>query len=398
MQLKMYSGLNGVNARTKPNVAIVTYPFLMGTGNIILDNLVALTRPLVNRLMILTGGNYDSKPRGVEVIRISEKQRTSFVTKVLEQMIVHIRLLRFLSRMSGEIDIIIFSLGIAYPVPLFFAKAAHVKSFVVLNGGGAAKRLPATRENRTSWQLGELATIYLLEFFERISYYVADKLIAVSPSVIDQMNLHRYAKKTAIADLYILDCNVFGIKTNIGERQDIVGYVGRLEAEKGVLNFIKAIPKILCELPHLRFVVIGEGYLQDKIERSLISNNLTEYVQLIGWVPHDDIPAWLNKMKLLVIPSYTETGPIIMVESMACGTPVLATPVGSVPDHIEDGRTGFLLENNAPGCIARNVVRAISCNNLAQISKNEYAYVCEKYTRTKASEAWSEILSNGSSG
>lgn len=384
-----------VDTKTKPNVAIVTCSWNLRTSTVILDNLIGLILPLANRLVILTGVYYGSRPGGAEVIIISEKEPTSLVTKVLEQMMVHIRLLRFLSRMRGEIDILIFSMQTAYPAPLFFAKAAHIKSFIVLNGGGAAKRLPAIREARTSWQLGELAETYLLEAFERISYYFADMLIAVSPSVIDQMNLHRYAKKTAIADIYPLDCNAFNIKTSVDERQDIVGYVGRLEAEKGVLNFVKAIPKILSEQPRLRFIVIGEGRLQDEIDRELNSNNIAEHVQLIGWVPHDDLPAWLNKLKLLVIPSYTETGPIIMVESMACGTPVLATPVGSVPDLIEDGNTGFLLANNAPDCIAENVVRAISRVNLAQISKNANVCVCDKFTQTKASEIWGEILSNG---
>lgn len=396
--IKTYNALNGVSAKTKPNVAILTSPFVVRSGKTPLENLVALTRPLVNRLVILSGGDYGNLPRGAELIRISEKKRVSLVTKVLEQVIVHIRLLRFLSRMRGEIDILIFFLGTAYPVPLVFAKAVHIKSFVFLNTGGAAKQLPAIRENRPFQQLGPRATLYLLEVFERISYYLADKLIAVSPSVFDQMNLHRYAQKTAIAGLYVLDCNAFNIKTNFRERQDIVGYVGRLTGEKGVLNFIDAIPMILSELPRLRFIVIGEGILQDDIQKSLNRNNLDEFVELVGWVSNDDIPKWLNKFKLVVIPSYTETGPIIMVESMACGTPVLATPVGSIPDLIEDGRTGFLLENNAPECIARNVIRAISRPDLAQISKNACACVREEFTWTKASEAWSEILSFEPSG
>ena len=85
-----------------------------------------------------------------------------------------------------------------------------------------------------------------------------------------------------------------------------------------------------------------------------------------------------------------------MFESMACKTPVLAAPVGSVSDVIEDGKTGFLLENNSPACIARSILRAISSPDLERISQDGYDYVRENYTYARALEAWRKILSTRS--
>ena len=59
-----------------------------------------------------------------------------------------------------------------------------------------------------------------------------------------------------------------------------------------------------------------------------------------------------------------------MLEVMACGTPVLATPGGAIPDVIIDGKTGFIMEDNTPCCIAHNVKRALSCPDLEEIAKN----------------------------
>jgi glycosyltransferase involved in cell wall biosynthesis len=78
----------------------------------------------------------------------------------------------------------------------------------------------------------------------------------------------------------------------------------------------------------------------------------------------------MNKMKLLVFPSYSEGLPSTLLEGMACGTPVLVTPVGAMPDIIQDGKNGFIMQNNSPECIAKNIRRALDHPDLEVISKN----------------------------
>ena len=68
-----------------------------------------------------------------------------------------------------------------------------------------------------------------------------------------------------------------------------------------------------------------------------------------------------------------------MIEAMACATPVLATPVGGIPDIIIDGETGFILEDNSPKNIAKNIVRALQHPNLESISINARKMVKDRY-------------------
>ena len=72
---------------------------------------------------------------------------------------------------------------------------------------------------------------------------------------------------------------------------------------------------------------------------------------------------------------------------MACGT-----PVGAIPDVIIDGKTGFIMENNSPECIAANVGRALSSPDLERIAENGRRFVEENFTFEKVVENWKRVL------
>ena len=91
---------------------------------------------------------------------------------------------------------------------------------------------------------------------------------------------------------------------------------------------------------------------------------------------------------------FEEGVPNIVLEAMACGTPVLATPVGGIPDVIKDGDTGFIMEDNSPECIATNTVRALSHPDLEAITAKARALVDEKYAYEVVVENYRKILTS----
>jgi glycosyltransferase involved in cell wall biosynthesis len=112
-----------------------------------------------------------------------------------------------------------------------------------------------------------------------------------------------------------------------------------------------------------------------------------------GYLPHRKVADYLNEMKLLVLPSYSEGLPHVVLEAMACGTPVLATPVGAIPDIIKDGETGFLLKSNDPNHIAERVVELLNKTELLErVSVNAYNFVRTNFSFEKTLESWKKII------
>ena len=130
----------------------------------------------------------------------------------------------------------------------------------------------------------------------------------------------------------------------MAERKRRIGYLGRLDEEKGV----DVLVEVVKELPEeVTFVFIGDGALRPRIERELADRIEAGSVELTGWVDHEDVSALLGELRLPVMTSRTEGVSTTALEAMACGTPVCATPVGGIPDVVEDWETGLLLDTES---------------------------------------------------
>jgi glycosyltransferase involved in cell wall biosynthesis len=227
-----------------------------------------------------------------------------------------------------------------------------------------------------------------------INLRLADKIIIYSRALVKDMNIEKYQHKIIISHEHFIDFTKFRIYEKINDRLSVIGYIGRLSGEKGILNMIMAIPHVLRQNNSISFIVCGEGELASKIMKFIRKEHLKGHVTLAGPIPHEDVPQYLNKMKLLVLPSYTEGLPNIVLEAMACGTPVLATPVGAIPDIVKDNETGFLLKSNDPRHIAERIIELINKPELLEkVSVNAYNFVRENFSYEKTLESWRRILS-----
>ena len=142
----------------------------------------------------------------------------------------------------------------------------------------------------------------------------------------------------------------------------------------------------------IEFLIVGDGNFNNEIKNFILTNNVNNRVKFIGWISHETIPDYLNELKLLIIPSYTEGLPNILLEAMACGTPVLATPVGAIPDIIRDGETGFILSENDPDNIVENIKNILNSHYLNSIVGNAKNFVEKNYTFSECVKNYEKVI------
>ena len=121
----------------------------------------------------------------------------------------------------------------------------------------------------------------------------------------------------------------------VEDAAELVLYVGRLVPEKGLRELIAATRSLAAQRPRLSLVLVGDGPMRGEIEAALAATPCAA-VRLAGPQPPDSVAGWLAACNLLALPSYSEGHPNVLVEALACGRPVVATPVGGIPEVVDE--------------------------------------------------------------
>jgi glycosyltransferase involved in cell wall biosynthesis len=120
-----------------------------------------------------------------------------------------------------------------------------------------------------------------------------------------------------------------------------VGYIGRMSPEKNPIGFVEIVERLHAEIPTLRFSIFGEGSMQKEVRARAGASPAAAAITFGGYAAH--ARDGLRSMDVLVVPSKLDGRPTVVMEANACGVPVIATPVGGVPELVEDGVNGYLV-------------------------------------------------------
>jgi glycosyltransferase involved in cell wall biosynthesis len=356
-------------------IGILTIP-ISKAGVIPLSDLITIICSISKNIFLITGGEgYDFFRRDTRLTTfgISHSNSTFFLRRIFNYISLQLKISYYIFKTRKHIDIFIFFIGgDVLLLPMLIAHLFRKK--VLLLFAGSAIRTHTSNVDPLVFGLKIL-------FFFTCTF--ADKIIVYADCIIRDYSLERWTRKIVIARQHFIDFDSFKIKKEYFTREFFIGYVGRFSEEKGILHLLHAVSDAVIKKPDIKFLFIGDGALQYTIEQYILDNNLSDRIILPGWVSHDILADYLNQMKLLVVPSDTEGLPNVILEAMACGTLVLATPVGGIPTIIKNGKTGFILENNSPHCIASNIIKILADEKSINIIENAHQFVQNEFQLEK---------------
>ena len=206
------------------------------------------------------------------------------------------------------------------------------------------------------------SAIALTEDMKRAMQAMYDRDIAIVPNGID---LKEYISELPVQ-------NVEGAEKRIL-------FVGRLHPVKGVQYLLQAMQMVHEEVPGAKLILVGDGEERESLEKLTDSLGIRECVEFVGGVPHEKIPDYMHHADVFVLPSLSEGFGIVNLEAMACGLPIVATRVGGIPDIIEDGTNGYLVDTMNQEQLAEALLKLLQDEKLRRDISGNNREKAKKY-------------------
>jgi glycosyltransferase involved in cell wall biosynthesis len=174
--------------------------------------------------------------------------------------------------------------------------------------------------------------------------------------------------------------------------EKLVLYVGRLVYEKGVHVLIGAVPKVLSSLPNVSFAIVGEGGMQDYLEKEAWDFGVADHVFFTGFVDGETLVSLYKASDVCVVPSLYEPFGITALEAMAARTPVVVSDTGGLAEIVEHDKTGVKVYSDNSDSLAWGILRVMQNQRLANsIRENAYRKVFRDHNWNRIADETIEV-------
>jgi glycosyltransferase involved in cell wall biosynthesis len=239
---------------------------------------------------------------------------------------------------------------------------------VTLKCLGYTKTAYRTSHIRKEWDIGKwtwlLSPMFIKRIFPKyldgevgVSRAVRDYLLIRRPGKIDESKIHLIYNGIDVNQIREASLRLLNESDLVSFEQStfIIGCVGRLAEQKGYPYIFEALPKIINHIPDCILQVAGDGELKYELHEMVQDLNLSDHVKFLGL--RNDIPALMRQWDVFVLPSLWEGLPTVVMESMVCGVPVIATDIPGTNELVIDHETGILVPVKNPEFLADAIIK-----------------------------------------
>ena len=209
---------------------------------------------------------------------------------------------------------------------------------------------------------------------------------AVAISDFGRSQLYRWAAISDWEKIHVVHCGVDEAflsmpLTPVPSTQQLV-CIGRLSEQKGQLTLVEAAARVVTRFPDFQLLLVGDGPMRPEIECSIRRLRLEASVHLVGWKSGQEICEILLASRAMVLPSFAEGLPVVIMESLALGRPVISTSVMGIPELVLQERTGWLVPPANPELLAVAIEQCLGSTPvyLTQMGLDGRTIVAERHT------------------
>jgi len=169
----------------------------------------------------------------------------------------------------------------------------------------------------------------------------------VAVSSFGKSQLYRWCEYDQWSKTHVIHCGVDELflkqePTPIPDQLRLV-CIGRLCEQKGQLLLIEVASRLAIEGLQFRLVLVGDGPLRAKIEALIVQMGLQNHVEITGWASNFEVQQQLLASRAMVLPSFAEGLPVVIMEALALSRPVISTYVAGIPELVDPGICGWLV-------------------------------------------------------
>lgn len=166
-------------------------------------------------------------------------------------------------------------------------------------------------------------------------------------------------------------------------------YLGRIEKSKGVLDLARAFSLLKQDIWDYRLLYIGDGSAVPKLKREIDRLKLRGKVHLLGRVPTDEVINYLQRARALVIPTHSDSIPLVFGEALQTATPMIVTNVGDLGTLVRDNKLGYVVQKKSVRALHDALVRAIVCDlDIKTAAKN----LLERFAPAQAVRTFVDVV------
>lgn len=276
----------------------------------------------------------------------------------------------------------------------------HIFTPISLETLYIAKRLgiPTVITNHTLPFKGNWEFLWRFSIPQRHLLPIADKIISVSKSADKFVSIFVKDKRVVIPNG--VDVEFFKPSNKGLSGPSNILFVGRLVPRKGVHILLDAVgllkkEEVSPQIEDLRLIIAGEGRSKDTLIHLAKSYGILNSTLFLSYIPNQELLKYYNSATIIAVPSITrESFGIVALEAMSCAKPVVVTDVGGLPEVIEDGETGIIVERENPYTLKDALKRLLINKSLRKrLGENARKKVQDTYSWKVVSKRICEVYS-----